>query len=325
MLEIKNKFMYSLILIVCVIAISFIYFFFFSRPELVKTKEPDTLAILEKSKKEQVKSWSLSNLCPEYYEFKTDHKVKIAVLDSGIEKQHDDLKNLVTKEYNAIEPHQPVIDTLGHGTTVAGIIAANHNSIGITGIASSVAELYDVKVLDDNGIGKIEHLVQGINWAIENNVEVLNISFGMSSNHQDLERIIEKALQKGIVVVASAGNNYGGKVEYPANYDEVISVTAVDHAYKAASFAAENGKIDFAAPGVNVITTTISNEYSIENGTSLASAHVTGIVSLILANKGTFKLSSNKKNVPNEVYKILEKNAVEIGSSNQFGKGFIKL
>ncbi|PFA51268.1 S8 family serine peptidase, partial [Bacillus cereus] len=74
------------------------------------------------------------------------------------------------------------------------------------------------------------------------------------SNHPELERVIEKAIQKGIIVIAAAGNNYGGKVEYPANYKDVISVTAVNHAYKVASFAARNGKIDFAAPGVNVIT-----------------------------------------------------------------------
>ncbi|MBJ8069459.1 hypothetical protein BWGOE3_10790 [Bacillus mycoides] len=314
-----------MIFLVLVFAICAVYFFFFRSAGLVKINQPDNLILLEKSKKEQVKSWSLSNFNSEYSGIKSVSKIKIAILDSGIEKQHDDLRNLVKKEYNAIEPQQPVIDVLGHGTTVAGIIAAHDNKIGITGVAASLVELYDVKVLDDDGKGKIDNLVQGINWSIENNADVLNISFGMSSNHPELERVVEKALQKGIIVIASAGNNYGGKVEYPANYKDVISVTAVNHAYNAASFAAKNGKIDFAAPGVDVLTTKTSNGYSIENGTSLASAHVTGIVSLILANKETFKLSSNKLKFPKEVYKILEKNAVDIGDSSQIGNGFIKL
>nr|HDU9005856.1 S8 family peptidase [Bacillus cereus] len=322
---IKKKILYSLIFLVCVFAICAVYFFFFQRTSLVKINQSDNLALLEKSKKEQVRSWALSNLNSEYWEHESKNKIKVAILDSGIEKQHDDLKNLVIKEYNVIEPQHPVIDVLGHGTNVAGIIAANNNKIGITGVAASLVELYDVKVLNDDGKGKIDNLVQGINWSVENNVDVLNVSFGMSSNHPELERVIEKAIQKGIIVIAAAGNNYGGKVEYPANYKDVISVTAVNHAYKAASFAARNGKIDFAAPGVNVITTTTSNGYSIENGTSLATAHVTGIVSLILANKETFKLPSSKVKFPQEVYKILEKNTVDIGSSNQIGNGFIKL
>ncbi|MCU5376765.1 S8 family serine peptidase [Bacillus cereus] len=278
---IKKKILYSLIFLVCVFTICAVYFFFFQRTGLVKINQSDNLALLEKSKKEQVRSWALSNFNSEYSEFKSRSKIKVAILDSGIEKQHDDLKNLVIKEYNVIEPQHPVIDVLGHGTTVAGIIAAHNNKIGITGVAASLVELYDVKVLDDDGKGKIDNLVQGINWSVENNVDVLNISFGMSSNHPELERVIEKAIQKG--------------------------------------------KIDFAAPGVNVITTTTSNGYSIENGTSLATAHVTGIVSLILANKETFKLSSSKVKFPKEVYKILEKNTVDIGGSNQIGNGFIKL
>ncbi|EOO65013.1 S8 family peptidase [Bacillus mycoides] len=317
--------MYSFILLSILILLSYIYFFYKQQNVLLKIAKPNEIDLLHTSKTQQITSWALSNLNVQKLNNSSNKKIKIAILDSGIDKNHEDLQDTVIKEYNAINPQEPVTDTLGHGTTIAGILAAQNNTIGISGISSSCVEIYSVKVLNDNGKGKIDNLIRGINWSIDNNVDILNISFGMSSNNVDLENVIKKALQAGIIVVASAGNNYGGNVEYPANYKDVISVTAVDHTYKIASFTAKKGKIDFSAPGVDILTTSILNNYTIEHGTSLATAHVTGIISLILANHEKFNLSTNKKNLPKEIYTILEQHSVNIGKKTHYGNGFIKI
>lgn len=252
-------------------------------------------------------------------------KVKVAILDSGINREHEDLKGKVVEEFNAINPTQPPYDTYGHGTAIAGIIAASDNEIGIRGVSPNV-EIYSVKVLDDKGRGKVRDLVRGIRWCIDNRVQVMNISFGMSSDNSELRKAIETAINSGIIVVAAAGNNYGGKTDYPANYKDVISVTAVNSNYKMTSFSAR-GKVDFSAPGVDILTTSSNGGYGMYSGTSLAAAYVTGIVAIILEEPEKFGISKLKKNkkFSSEMIDILRRYSVKIGNRTYYGNGFIKL
>jgi len=106
-------------------------------------------------------------------------KIKIAILDSGIDKKHEDLNNQVKDEVNMIHPNVPIIDELGHGTAVAGIIAAKDNSIGFSGVSPHV-ELYSVKVLDKDGNGSVEDIIKGIEWSIDKGVDIINLSFGIT-------------------------------------------------------------------------------------------------------------------------------------------------
>ncbi|MFS1519564.1 S8 family peptidase [Bacillus sp. SCS-151] len=229
--------------------------------------------------------------------------VKIAILDSGIDKNHEDLKSSVAGEFNAISPNTPVIDDLGHGTNVAGIISAQNNDVGIIGIAPG-AELYSIKVLDEFGYGELSHIQEAIEWCIDNKIQIINMSFGIEEDKVELRNAINKAINANIVVVAAAGNSSNGSVEYPAAYDEVISVTAVDKENNIASFS-PNGKIDFAAPGVDILTTTTNNSYRSYNGTSLATAHISGIVSLILQYSQQLGIEKNDTFLHEKVYEIL--------------------
>ncbi|MEC1738480.1 S8 family peptidase [Bacillus mojavensis] len=231
-------------------------------------------------KTHQVESWGL-RLIGKNKKIEKKSNISIAILDSGIDSNHEDLKGVVKKEYNALEPSEGVIeDKFGHGTAVAGIIASNDNKIGTLGIAP-YADIYSVKVLDDKGRGSAESIVKGIEWSIDNNVDIVNISVGLKKNDQNLKRVIDEANEKGVIVVAAAGNNYGLNADYPARYQNVISVGAINKKKKRAKYSAR-GKIDFVAPGEDLHTTSPKNKYTNVSGTSMATPFVSGTVANII-------------------------------------------
>lgn len=208
--------------------------------------------------------------------------VKIAILDSGIDKTHETLKNQVKKSYNAISNQHNTRDSFGHGTAIAGIIAAKRNDENVTGVFPA-SHLYDVKVLDKNGSGKIEDVVKGIRWSIEQKVDIINLSFGFQKDSKDLKQAIDDALSNGIIIVAAAGNTFGLYTDYPAKYPGVISVSAVNEKLNHYSLAAA-GKIDIVAPGVEIpIIGMIRGEKQV-SGTSFAAAYATGVIAYALAN-----------------------------------------
>jgi subtilisin family serine protease len=145
-------------------------------------------------------------------------------------------------------------------------------------------ELYDVRAFDADGTASIAAIVEGINWAIENRMNVINMSFGTSQNNAAMRQAIRRAARAGIVMVASAGNN-GGAVEYPAAYPEVVAVGALTQDNKLAPFSSRGSGLDVAAPGVGIKSTWPNNGYRVLDGTSMAAAHVSGMYALMLAGK----------------------------------------
>ena len=239
---------------------------------------------------EQIIPWNLEILDVKKRDsIKDDYKMRIAIVDSGINKEHEDLVGTVVKEFNVINKGEQIRDELGHGTAIAGIIAAQDNNMGIIGIAPST-EIYDVKVLDDEGKGNVDHFIEAIEWCIEEQIDMINISFGFQTDNDELKQTIDKAISKGIIIVASAGNNYGMKTDYPAKYENVISITSIDKKLQRSNFASRQ-EIDFALPGEEILTTNNDGGYSLFNGTSFATAHATGIIALILADYRINKLN----------------------------------
>lgn len=290
--------------------------------ELIKNLEGDKLE-QDLSRQEHV-SWANKALLNDFKKKeKVDYKIKIAVLDSGIDEMHPDLIGQIKKKYNAIDQKDQIKDEFGHGTAVAGIIAAKHNGIGIKGINPD-AEIYAVKVSDDKGVSEIDSLVKGIEWCIQEKVHLINISLGLSSHSDKLERVINEAINSGIVIVASAGNNYMTWTDYPAKYQNVISVNAVTNEYIVDETYAGYGKIDFVAPGKDIVSTVPGNRYKIVAGTSIATAFVTGITSLMMAeNMHELKELDGKAKVE-KVISLLKEKAISIGDSSSYGFGFIK-
>lgn len=222
-------------------------------------------------------SWALDLIQQDkQFSFKNHHDIKVAVLDSGIDESHNDLKNVVVKEFNAVNPEDPIIDDYGHGTAVAGIIASPNKKIGVLGPTNNI-QLHDVKILDHTGKGNINHLIRGIEWSIKNKVHIINISAGVHSSNDKLNELVSEALSQGIIIVASAGNTYGFSVDYPAKIDGVLSINAIDQTQTRPSSAAR-GKIDYVAPGVNVLSTSKNGGYELFSGTSFATAFATATI-----------------------------------------------
>ena len=210
------------------------YLFLFLLPIVVLLvvlliRNQDTVSNREKSVSEpesNIDNWAV-NLVG-FDTQKENEPIKIAILDSGINKKHNEFKGLTFKEYNAIEPGKEIVDDFGHGTAIAGIIAAR--GIKTTGVIHNVI-LYDVKVLNEKGGGKINDVIEGIEWCIKKNVDIINISFGFSSEKEGLKEAIDKAINHNIIITAASGNTLGLTVDYPAKYHNVLSISSFDEKY----------------------------------------------------------------------------------------------
>ena len=219
--------------------------------------------------------------------------VKVAIIDTGIDKDHPDLvanlkggTNFVAPGLKAADPNKWNDDN-GHGTHVAGIVAAVDNSIGVIGVAPE-ASLYAVKVLDKNGSGYVSDVIDGIYWAIQNGMQVINMSLGSASDVQALHDAVDAAYNSGILVVAAAGNSGDGnpntnEVIYPAKYSSVIAVAATASDDSIPTWSSSGAEVELAAPGVSIRSTWNDNMYKTISGTSMATPHVAGVVALKLS------------------------------------------
>lgn len=209
----------------------------------------------------------------------SNRKVKVAVLDSGICFGND----IEVEEQINLIPGEEELSVLfedgsGHGTSVAGIIAAEDNDEGITGINPNI-ELYSAKILSDKNSAPISRVVEGIYWAISKNVNIINISFSTPYHSQVLKQAIEDAYSKGILIIAAAGN--GETVEYPAAYPEVMAVGSVDSKGEKSGASASGQELEIVAPGEKVVSTALLGGTMALSGTSLAAPHVVGVASLL--------------------------------------------
>lgn len=207
--------------------------------------------------------------------------IKVAVIDTGVDYSHPDLQDNYAGGFNAIISTTPPLDDHGHGTHVAGTIAAVRDFKGVVGVAPK-ARLYGVKVLDNTGSGYISWIISGIEWAVDNNVDLINMSLGASYSVDSLAQAVTAAYKKGVTMICAAGNT-AGSVIYPAKYPEAIAVSASDSSDKIASFSSRGPEIDFIAPGVSVYSTYYGSSYGTMSGTSMASPHVAGLASLAVS------------------------------------------
>jgi len=263
----------------------------------------------------QTTPWNISRInAPLAWATGTGAAVKVAIVDTGIQLDHPDLQANIKGGINTINPNKTPNDDNGHGTHVAGIVAAINNSIGVVGV-SPQAYLYAVKVLNAAGSGWLSDIIEGLEWCIAKGMDVANMSFGASSGSQLFHDAITNAYNAGIVLVAAAGND-GGPTLYPAAYNEVIAVAASDSSNKI-PYWSNVGKIDFTAPGVSIYSTYKGSKYMTLSGTSMASPHVVGVCALLLQLKPAYS--------PSQVYTTLKNNANLLSgyNSSQQGNGLV--
>jgi subtilisin len=254
--------------------------------------------------------------------------VNIGIIDTGIDLSHPDLMDNIKGGINTINPSKSYDDDNGHGSHVAGIAAAADNDIGVIGIAPE-ANLYAIKVLNRKGIGFTSDIIEGLDWAINNGIAVVNMSLGTASDVQSYHDAIIAAYNAGITIVAAAGNDgqTDGRIYYPAKYPETIAVSAIDQNDGLAYFSSYGAEIDLAAPGQEVNSCWQDGGYHLGSGTSMATPHVTGAAALVLTTSvAAYDLDSDGEWDPVEVKNKLEATAEDLGDSGEddyFGAGLV--
>jgi len=267
----------------------------------------------------QSKPWGIDCIeADECWTQYTGDSVNVAILDTGIDTVHPDLIPNIQDGVSFVSYTSGYQDDNGHGTHVAGIVAAADNSFGVIGVGPKI-HLYAVKVLDRKGNGYTSNIIKGLEWCLSNNIQVVNMSLGSSAYSQALADAVKKLNTAGIVQVAAAGNS-GGSVIYPAALDEVIAVGAIDNNNSLAWFSCYGPEIDLVAPGVGIYSTYKGKTYSTMSGTSMAAPHVTGAAALIL--------NADSSKTPAEVQSLLESNTTELGEPGRddyYGWGLINI
>ena len=210
--------------------------------------------------------------------------VKVAVIDTGVQANHLDLVGQVITGRDFIADPDiagGTTDPHGHGTHVAGIIAAADNAIGVVG-GSPLATILPVRVLDSCGSGSTSVVAAGVLWAKNNGAKVINMSLGSTGNDPVLQAAVDAAVKDGVTVVAAAGNSASLSPLYPGAYDSAIGVGAIDGTGGIASYSNRGVTIDIAAPGSTILSTLRNLDYGAMSGTSMASPVVAASVALLL-------------------------------------------
>lgn len=236
---------------------------------------------------QQETSWGVDRIDADLvWSTNTGAGVDVAILDTGIDYDHPDLVDNIAGGINyawwwgdGSTNKRYWNDRNGHGSHCAGIIAAENNSIGVVGVAPG-ANLWAVKVLGDNGSGYVSDIIQGLEWCVDNQIEVASMSFG-GGYSESLKNACNTTYAAGVLLVAAAGNEYGGAVIYPAAHDSVMAVSATDAGDAIADFSSIGPEVELAAPGVSIKSTYRGGGYAFGSGTSMACPHVAGVAALI--------------------------------------------
>ncbi|OKP97566.1 S8 family peptidase [Paenibacillus sp. P46E] len=260
---------------------------------------------------ETEQGWNLS---------KGSKDVIVAVVDTGVQANHPDLKGQLLAGYNAITKTAPPDDDVGHGTHVAGIIGAlTNNEEGVAGI-SWYNKILPVKALDNSGAGTTYSVAEGIIWAADKGAKVINLSLGNYADSQFLHDAIKYAYDRDVVIVSAAGNDNTERPGFPAAYPEVLAVAATNATGERASFSNYGEYIDVAAPGESIASTYPDNQYAALSGTSMASPHVAALAGLVR--------SLNPALTNKEVMEMMTSNAVDLGDPGHdkyYGSGQVDI
>uniref|UniRef100_A0A7S1CV28 subtilisin n=1 Tax=Cyclophora tenuis TaxID=216820 RepID=A0A7S1CV28_CYCTE len=245
--------------------------------------------------------------------------IKVCVVDSGLDASHVDFDQSRLDGFDnpGLQWFQ---DGDGHGTHVTGTIAAAHNGLGAQGVAPNV-DVFVVRVFDSNGgFAFSSGLVGAARQCQQAGARVINMSLGGSAFSPAEEQLLGRIVQSGILIVAAAGNSGpNAGFSFPASYQNIISVAAVDSNNVVASFSQQNRRVDLSGPGVGVFSTLPGNQFGLLSGTSMASPHVAGVVALLWS----FRPNASS----GRIEQALLRSALDLGPSgrdNTYGFGIVQ-
>ncbi len=273
---------------------------------------------------------------PEAWAVQTDARaVLVAVVDTGLDYFHPDLAANVwvnpgeipgngrdddgngyvddVHGYDFVSDDSHPMDDHTHGTHVAGIIGAvGDNRIGVAGVCWQ-ARLMALKAFDDRGEGTVAAVVEAIHYAVAHGARVLNASWGQSDKSRALQDAVAAAWEAGVLIVAAAGNERTDLAPFPAAFEPVLAVAALNAAAQRAPFSNFGPFVDLAAPGDAILSTTPNARYDLLSGTSMAAPHVTGVAALLLARHPDFTAA--------QVANILRNAVAEVRTDRYVGSG----
>ncbi len=262
-------------------------------------------------------AWNVKAIHVQNVDEKVEKKVKVAVLDSGMDRLSAQSLaggvNFIPSEEDSFG-----CDGTGHGTAVQNIILSDGSATESVVQNEDAIDMYSVKVLDEENQAPVSRIVAAIHWCIENDMDIINMSFGTLVRSKVLEEAIKEADQKGILMIAAAGNGGetdGSNVEYPAAYSEVLAVGSVNQKMEVSNFSARGGEVDLVAPGENIPVSMPLGFYGLSSGTSFAAPHVTAMAALLWSN--------NKEKTAKEIKSLLCASANTAWTVKDAGNGLV--
>jgi major intracellular serine protease len=262
----------------------------------------------------QTKGWEITKLEVDKQWIKSRGEgVKIGVIDTGCDANHEDIKENIIGGYNFVQDNENFFDDNGHGSHVCGTICATDNGRGMVGVAPK-SKIYSLKVMDANGNGKSKDIVKAIEFCIKYKLDIITMSLGAKNEMKDLTKIIEEANKKNILIFCAAGNSgINEDILYPARNKHTISIGAIDENFDRTPYTCSGDRLDFLSPGHNIMSILPNNRYGLMSGTSMSNPFAVGCASLYVSylrqQKGT-RLFSRQ-----EIIDILKKNAINIPNS----------
>lgn len=268
--------------------------------------------------------WALKKFNVERAWSKSSGKgVVVAVVDTGCDINHDDLKDNVLPGYNFVDRNKNVEDRNGHGTHVAGTVAAINNDYGMVGVAPE-AKILPVKALGDDGSGTHIAIANGIMWAVDNGAHIITMSLGSPTASRQLQKAIDYAVKNDVVIFCAAGNS-GNHIDimYPAKFFDTISIGAISRKLSVSNFSCCGDTLDFVAPGEDIVSCAPDNGYAVMSGTSMATPYAVGCAALLLS--ANISMTNNRS----EYVSRFSKNSIHItgkhsGDTNYEGNGIIR-
>ena len=277
----------------------------------------------------QMLGWEIKKLnIDRQWTYSEGRGVVVAVIDTGCDLEHIDIKNNLLKGINIIDNSKDPQDDNGHGSHVCGMIAAENNGLGMVGVSPKV-KILPVNALDSKGNGSLRNVIEGIIWAADAGADFITMSLGASNSNDQLEKAIQYASLKGSVVFAAAGNSgENTEILYPARYKNVISIGAIDENLSRTSFTCSGEDLDFLSPGHNIFSIAPNSGYAIMSGTSMSNPFAVGCAALLLSHNRQHKKFSLRS--AQDYIDVLSKVCIDIPeeryrSRKYQGNGIIKL
>jgi subtilisin family serine protease len=274
----------------------------------------------------QVANWGITDLdIPDIWKKTQGEGVVIAILDSGVANHSDLNKNILFDKCRSFIDNEWE-DKIGHGTHVSGIASSIDNTYGVVGVAHK-AKIVNIKVLSDNGFSTSNSITKGLEYCLDLKPDIINLSVGGPNPMPEAYEVIKKLDKMDIIMVASAGNN-GEKTDksilYPAKYENVIAVGSYSPTTITSKsvFSCVGPEIDIAAPGDQILSTYLNDQFAILSGTSMSSPVISGVIALYISYLKKNKIPYTAQSVKDVILKNC-KDVGEEGFDHEFGWGII--